>query len=169
MNLIENLNRENKDLKNNIDSLLLKVNNLGEAANNLEKEIRVNSELTEKNSFLNWKIDTLQKQLERKVRDYDELEIQLEMSKADAESFKRENTNLETELRNYEKVNKTLKDDLDDSIEKWNKYKGTLNDIKKKYENLDTEKDSLRKDLKVSHDNIEFLSEENKTLIEKLK
>lgn len=91
------------------------------------------------------------------------------MSKADAESFKRENTNLETELRNYEKVNKTLKDDLDDSIEKWNKYKGTLNDIKKKYENLDTEKDSLRKDLKVSHDNIEFLSEENKTLIDKLK
>ena len=71
------LKRENKDLKNNIESLVTKVNNLGEAANNLQSEIQLNKDLTEKNSFYRLQIETLQKQLERKVRDYDELEIQV--------------------------------------------------------------------------------------------
>ena len=50
---------------------------MGEAANNLETEIKLNKDLAEKNSFFKLQIETLQKQLERKVRDYDELEIQV--------------------------------------------------------------------------------------------
>ena len=76
---------------------------------------------------------------------------------------------MKANLETMKKVNKTLKDQLDDSVTKAEKYKTSLNDIKKKYENLDTEKDSLRKDLKVTHDNIEFLSDENKTLTQRVR
>lgn len=146
------LMRENKELRNGMESLIMKVNMLGEAALNLDREKALNKELTEKNNFLKLQIETVQKQLERKVKDNDELEIQvsplltfqLEMARADSDSFKKENNNLESEVRDYEKTNKTLNDQVDKLQHKYEKVLTSYTELKKKYEVTELERDNLK-------------------------
>ena len=65
-----------------------KVNMLGEAAEDLSRERVTTKDLSEKLSIAKLRIETIQKQLDRKVKDCDELEVQLETSKTDGNQFK---------------------------------------------------------------------------------
>ena len=80
MDLNRKLKRENRQLKIDIESYKAKLSLYGEAAQELERERANFKETIEKNKFYKLPIETLQKQFERKMKDNDELDMQLKVS-----------------------------------------------------------------------------------------
>lgn len=80
MDLNRKLKRENRQLKIDIESYKAKLSLYGEAAQELERERANFKETIEKNKFYKLQIETLQKQFERKMKDNDELDMQLKVS-----------------------------------------------------------------------------------------
>lgn len=79
MDLNRKLKRENRQLKIDIESYKAKLSLYGEAAQELERERANFKETIEKNKFYKLQIETLQKQFERKMKDNDELDMQLKV------------------------------------------------------------------------------------------
>ena len=71
-------------------------------------------EITEKNSFYRLQIETLQKQFERKVNDYHDLEMQQEMLRKDYDSLQRELELVKEDLRIQKASNIELEDLLEE-------------------------------------------------------